>query len=175
MRPFVVGPILGVILVAAGVYVFFASGLAPVATAAQAMPFERMLAKKALHVRVEKEMPRKPPPVPTDESTYTASAQVYVNNCATCHGLPGRPETAIAKGEFPEPPQLFHGKGVTDDPPGETYWKVANGIRLTGMPAYRQSLSDTQLWQVSVMLANADKLPESVKQMLASAKAMPLQ
>jgi mono/diheme cytochrome c family protein len=60
---------------------------------------------------------------------------------------------------FPKPPRLFKGHGVTDDPPGETYWKAANGIRLTGMPAYSGSLSDTQLWQVSLMLAKADKLP----------------
>jgi hypothetical protein len=39
-----------------------------------------------------------------------------------------------SKGMYPQPPELFKGKGVTDDPAGETYWKVANGIRLTGMP-----------------------------------------
>ena len=61
---------------------------------------------------------------------------------------------------FPKPAQLFTGHGVTDDPPGETYWKTANGIRLTGMPAYKQTLSDQQMWQVSVMLANADKLAD---------------
>jgi len=47
--------------------------------------------------------------------------------------------------------------GVTDDPPGETYWKVANGIRLTGMPSYKGILSETEMWQVSLLLANADK------------------
>jgi len=47
--------------------------------------------------------------------------------------------------------------GVSDDPPGETYWKVANGIRLTGMPSYKDILSDTAMWQVSLLLANADK------------------
>jgi len=46
---------------------------------------------------------------------------------------------------------------VSDDPPGETYWKVANGVRLTGMPAYKDVLTDTQMWQVSLLLANADK------------------
>jgi thiosulfate dehydrogenase len=55
---------------------------------------------------------------------------------------------------------------VTDDQPGETYWKVANGIRLTGMPAFSQTLSATQMWQVSLMLANADKVSDSVKQEL---------
>jgi len=63
----------------------------------------------------------------------------------------------------PQAPQLWekHGKngivGVSDDPPVVTYWKVANGIRLTGMPAYRNVLTDREIWQVSLLLANAAK------------------
>lgn len=72
----------------------------------------------------------------------------------------------MAKGMFPKPPNLFHGKGVTDDPAGETYWKVANGIRLTGMPEFKHILSDTEMWQVSLLLANADKISDAVKQQL---------
>jgi mono/diheme cytochrome c family protein len=34
---------------------------------------------------------------------------------------------------------------------------VANGIRLTGMPSFKDVLTDTQMWQVSQLLANADK------------------
>jgi len=52
MSKFVAGLILGLIIIPAGVYFYFVSGSAPVATAAQAMPFEKMLARKALHVRV---------------------------------------------------------------------------------------------------------------------------
>ena len=64
-----------------------------------------------------------------------------------------------------------HGKsgvvGVSDDAAGETYWKVANGIRLTGMPAFNHVLSDTQMWQVSLLLKNADtELPLPVTQIL---------
>jgi mono/diheme cytochrome c family protein len=67
---------------------------------------------------------------------------------------------------FPKPPQLFKGHGVTDDSAGETYWKVANGIRMSGMPAYTRSLQDDEMWQVSLMLANADKLPQQVRSTL---------
>ena len=69
----------------------------------------------------------------------------------------------IAKGEFPKPPELFKGKGVSEDPPGETYWKVANGIRLTGMPGFNSSLTTDQVWQVTLLLANSDKLPAAVQ------------
>ena len=77
----------------------------------------------------------------------------------------------FATGMVPHPPQLFVGKGVTDDTPGENYWKIANGIRLTGMPAYKESLSDQQMWQVALLLTDRDKLPDAVKQELAKPPA----
>jgi len=67
---------------------------------------------------------------------------------------------------FPIPPQLFRGKGVSDDPASETYWKAANGIRLSGMPSFKTKLTDTQLWQVSELLAPANEIPDSVKRVL---------
>lgn len=167
MKAFILGIIVAVVAIAAGVYFYFATGRAPVATTAQPMPFEKLLANKALHARIEKEMP-KTVPIAADGAAYSAGAQVYRENCAVCHGLPGQPRTAISTGEFPAPPLLFHGKGVTDDPPGETYWKVDNGIRMTGMPGFGKSLSTTQMWQVSLLLANADKIPTDVQQALAA-------
>ena len=167
MKAFISGMVIGLVLVAAGVYVYFVTGMAPVAAAAEAMPFEKMLAHRALNARIEKEAPRNVP-VAADESNFIAGAQVYRDQCAVCHGLPDQQPSAIAKGMFPHPPELFHGKGVTDDEPGETYWKVANGIRLTGMPAFNRSLTETQIWQVSLLVANADKLPDSVMKLLSA-------
>jgi thiosulfate dehydrogenase len=167
MVKFVFGVIIGMLLICGGVYLYFSLGMAPVASAAEAMPFEKRLAKMALHKRVEKEMP-KSAPIQPDENNMAAGAQIYKDNCAVCHGLPNQNQTAISKGMFPKPPQLFRGHGVTDDPPGETYWKTANGIRLTGMPAFKNALNDNQLWQVSMLVANADKLPPSAANLLGS-------
>ena len=147
------------------VYAYFSTGMAPVATSAQAMPFEKKMANMALNARVEKEMPKNVP-VPANETTYMAGAMIYNDNCVVCHGVPGKPMPPFAKGMYPRPPQLFKGKGVTDDPPGETYWKVANGIRLTGMPAFQGSLSENEMWQVAVLLANADKASDMAKSMI---------
>jgi thiosulfate dehydrogenase len=83
-----------------------------------------------------------------------------------------QPQSAIAKGMFPKPPELLHGKGVTDDSPGETYWKVEHGIRLTGMPGYGKSLSTKEMWQISLLLAAADKLSDGVKTVLRSPAQM---
>jgi mono/diheme cytochrome c family protein len=165
LKAFIVGIVLGIAIVPLAVYFYLTSGRAPVATADPPLPFEKQLANSALHVRVDREMP-KSVPIPANEETFRAGARVYGEHCAICHASPGMEQGPIAKGMFPKPPHLFRGKGVTDDQPGETYWKVANGIRLTGMPAFSQTLSTTQMWQITLMLANADKLSDSVKQEL---------
>jgi mono/diheme cytochrome c family protein len=170
MRTFamlVLGAILGVVTVALGVYFYFATGRAPVATSEPPMPFEKRLAHQALNARVDREMPKTVPLQP-DASNLVAGAQVYREHCAVCHGLPGQKEMPIAAGMYPRPPKLMEGKGVTDDEPGESYWKVANGIRLTGMPGFRLALSETQMWQVSLLVAHADKLPKAVQDTLSS-------
>jgi mono/diheme cytochrome c family protein len=165
MGKFLFGLIIGLLLLPAVVYFYFSTGIAPVATAAPPMPFEKMFARMALHARQEKEVP-KAVPLSTDESNLAAGAQIYKEHCVVCHGLPGQPQTAIAGGMFPKPPKLMEGKGVTDDLPGETFWKVSGGIRMTGMPGFEKTLSTTQLWQVSLLCANADKLPTAVKDAL---------
>jgi mono/diheme cytochrome c family protein len=167
---FIAGLVLGIVLVPVLLYLYLTSGSAPVATTDSDMPFESYLARKAQHARIDKEMP-KSVPVQATEANYVAAAEIYKQDCAVCHGLPLAPKTAIASGMYPHPPQLFQGKGVTDDEPGETYWKVYNGFRLTGMPGFSKSLTEMQIWYVSLLLANADKLPASAKAALVAPPA----
>ncbi|HLY62740.1 MAG TPA: cytochrome c [Terriglobia bacterium] len=167
MKKFILGLILGLILVPAGVVGYLVSGMAPAATADPPLPLEKVIAKAALKARIAKEMPTSSPEQ-ANEATFLAGADVYRMNCALCHGIPQQAEPALAKGMYPKPPQLFQpNHDVADDPPGMTYWKVKNGIRLTGMPSFAAALSDKEMWQVSLMLANGDKLPASVQKALA--------
>ena len=173
MKKFAAGVILTLVCLIGGAYAYFAGGFAPVATASSPMPFEKNLAKIALNAKLQKEMPRNVP-IEANEANFIAGAHEYLINCAVCHGVPGKEKTAIARGEFPAPPELFHGKGVSDDPPGETFWKVNNGIRLSGMPSFHDVLTETQVWQVSLLLANADKpLPPEVLQIVRGVQQTP--
>jgi thiosulfate dehydrogenase len=162
MKRFLLGLLIGVILLPVCGWLYFRFGYAPVATASSPMPFEKQLAQMALNERIRQEAPKNAPIQASDEN-FLAGAHIYRTHCAMCHGLPGQPEYPTGKGMFPKPPQLFKGHGVTDDPAGETYWKVANGIRLTGMPAYTGSLKDNEMWQVSLTLADADKLSQAAR------------
>lgn len=171
MGKFILGLIVGVLLVPFAVYWYFASGHVPTAVSSQPMPFEKRLAKVGLHSAIKNQGVKQPPFQPV-EADYMAAVDNYRQHCAVCHGLIGQDKSFIAKGMYPEPPQLWKGKGVSDDPAGETYWKVANGIRLTGMPGFTSSLSDKQMWQISLLLANADKLPASVTDLLKKPAVM---
>jgi len=168
MRLFLFGFISALALLLAGGTAIIGLGLLPVATSSPPLPFERLITGIALDARISREAPTSSPIRPSDE-VYLAGAKVYQNNCAVCHGLPGQEQTAIAKGEFPKPPKLLEGTGVSDDPSGVTYWKVANGIRLTGMPGFSGSLTSEQMWQVSLLLANTDKLPPQILSVLQQA------
>jgi thiosulfate dehydrogenase len=156
------GIFLTIVAIFGGVYLYFATGHAPVATDAREMPFEHKMAHIALDAYLDK-LPHLNSPVPADENNFLEGATIYKEQCAACHGLPDLPKTPIADGMFPKPPQLFHGTGVTDDEAWQTYWTISGGIRMTGMPGFKAHLSETQMWQVAVLLKNADKIPATVK------------
>jgi hypothetical protein len=166
------GFVLGVAGVGLGMAGYLRFGTVPVATADKPFPFEKAIVTAPLEARLRSE--RKAPPFGTGEDVYEGGAKVYKAECASCHGTPGH-DVAYARYMYPRAPQLWkrHTRGdavgVSDDDPGETYWKVANGIRLSGMPAYDHVLTDTEMWQVTLLLKNADQqLPDPVMKILAA-------
>ena len=157
---FLLGLLIGLVLVPAGAFLYFRYGNPPVAVTDPAFPLEAQIVHAPLDARIDKEAPKSVPLEP-NQTNLEAGAQIYREECAACHGLYGIP-SSFGKNMYPVAPQLWapHGNGivgVSDDPPGETYWKIDNGIRLTGMPSFRQTLNQTQEWQVAILLANANK------------------
>jgi mono/diheme cytochrome c family protein len=158
MRGFVLGVFLTLLALAVGGYWFVTSGRLSMATSAPPLPLEATVAKLALRASIGNAKDQKDP-LPFDDSNMLAGAKVFRDHCAGCHGVP-QSRAAIAKAMYPPPPQLFEKDDmVTDDPEGTTYWKVTHGIRMTGMAGFAAILSDTERWQVTMLVAHADKLP----------------
>jgi mono/diheme cytochrome c family protein len=161
MGRFIFGIIIGLVLAPVLLLAWFRQGHPPVAVADPPLPFERWITQIPLNARIDREKPSVQPIQP-DEASFVAGAGIYRDHCAACHGLYGKP-SSFAAHMFPSAPPLWQKHrdsevvGVSDDPPAETFWKVDNGIRLTGMPAFNHVLTETQIWQVSLLLANADK------------------
>jgi mono/diheme cytochrome c family protein len=154
-----------------GLWTYLRYGHVPVAVADAAFPLEKKIVSLPLHARMTREF--KTAPMAASEAVFESGARSYVEECAVCHGTPGS-DSIYSKSMYPAPPQLWkkHGKngvvGVSDDEPGETYWVISNGIRLTGMPAFADDMSEQKLWQISLLLKNADKdMPASVSKILS--------
>jgi thiosulfate dehydrogenase len=163
LKGFVLGIVVTFLLLACGAYLFVKAGGIPMETTAPPLPLEKTVAHMALRASMGHAADQKNP-LRFNDDTMLAAARKYKQNCAVCHGTPGQPRTPIAKGMFPDPPQLFEKEGmVSDDPEGETFWKVTHGIRLTGMPGFASTLSDTERWQLATLVAHADKLSPAVQ------------
>ena len=174
MKPWLLGLVcfvVGLMVVPLVAFVYLDYGRPPVAVSDASFPFERQIVRAPLHRRIDAELAQ-PPTKPTDQSLL-AGAITYKEQCAFCHGTPDH-KADVGKNMFPSAPQLWvkHRNGVvgvSDDPVGETFWRVKNGVRLTGMPSYQKTLSESQMWEVSQLLASAaGPLPDSVHAALVS-------
>ena len=165
MIKFLLGIVVGIGLVVLAGYLFVARGGIFMGTDTKPLPMEERIASAAITASIGKSASDQPP-LPADEANLLAGAKIYMNICAGCHGKLDQADSG-AKGFHPPPPALLPpGSGVTDDPVGATHWVVKNGVRFSAMPRFDKKLSDTEIWQVSLLLKNANKLPASVQESL---------
>jgi thiosulfate dehydrogenase len=144
-------------------YLFLISGGMPVATKGKPLPLEQTIVKLAMRAALRGQS-QKLPSFEQSEPHLLHAAKLYQVNCAICHGLPGEKPSFIADGLFPKPPELFSTEdNVADDPIGKIYWKIKNGIRLTGMPGFVDHFTETELWETSFLLQQADKLSPAIQ------------
>lgn len=84
-----------------------------------------------------------------DEVRVDRGAQAYVAMCQQCHLAPGTPPTPLHRGLNPKPPKLEH---ATSHGPHYLFWTIKHGIKMTGMPAWGESHSDDELWDIVAFL-----------------------
>jgi len=149
-----------VLVVVIGFLAVWTGHVPAAADAPKASGLERWAARRSLNTTIDREAPGAPYPFgPVTDATIVAGAKGYIANCAVCHGSAGSDESNIAKGLYVPAPQ-FTKRGVDDDPEGETYWKIEHGIRFTGMPSFKDNLTEEQIWQIAYFLKHGtDKLP----------------
>src|SRR5271170_1128538 len=100
-------------------------------------------------------------PLPASEETLVSGADLYMNHCAGCHGLPSNANSAFANSFNPPVPVFF--KDAPDMSENQNFYIIQHGIRWSGMPAWNKTLSDTQIWQIVAFLSNVEKLPPAAQ------------
>ena len=99
-------------------------------------------------------------------------AVVFREQCLECHGAPGIAPHAIGLSMQPQPGPLVHMLQRWE--PAEIYWIVSNGIKMSGMPAWRYRMSDSDLWAVTAMVMHLPDLsPQEYAVLQDSAQETP--
>lgn len=161
------GVLLGCLFTIAAATAYFYLGKPPVAVSDKPALWEHFTTTVPLHSRLQAES--KQPPFSAGEDGFEAAAKIYRTQCAQCHGNPGH-EAALGRAMLPHAQQFFgrDSKATAARPVGELFWVTTNGVRRSGMPAYARTLSNTDLWNLALLLHAADgDLPDPVRTLLA--------
>ena len=86
---------------------------------------------------------------------------LYRENCAGCHGGARGPSAWGSGNFYPRVPQFWqeHHEHVT---PAEAFVAVRDGIRYSGMGAWRGMLTEPEMWQVANFVSRMHALPARV-------------
>ncbi len=124
---------------------------------------ETSLANMAKDVVIPLEAESLKNPLPNSDEVIHEGQAFYAMSCSICHGADGHAVTELGRMMYPPAMDLTspHVQHWSD---AELYWIIQNGVRLTGMPAWKTTLSPTDTWKVVHFI-------RAIPRMSASAKA----
>ena len=79
-----------------------------------------------------------------------AGFRQYQGDCVMCHGGPGVARAAWVQGLTPTPPFLLD--AARRWTPSQLYWIVGQGIKMTAMPAWRDTRTQGEVWNLVAFL-----------------------
>jgi mono/diheme cytochrome c family protein len=108
---------------------------------------EKSLANAAKDVVIPLEAGNKKNPLPESDEVVSQGQEVFLGSCAQCHGADGRGDSSI--GPNMDPPAMdLSSAHVQHWNDAELFWIVQNGVRLTGMPSWKSSISENDTWKL---------------------------
>ncbi|HET9582377.1 MAG TPA: cytochrome c [Gemmatimonadota bacterium] len=146
---------LALVLVAAGGLALVYSGVYDVAATQPHSRAARWVLGTLMERSVRSRAGDVPVPPAESEELLAMGFHHYDEMCAVCHGAPGVERGEIGEGMEPEPPALAEEAGEWTLP--EIFWITSQGIKMAGMPAFRPTHSEEELWGISMFVK---RLPE---------------
>lgn len=162
MRNFITGVIVTLVVLVVGALAFAFLGFMPTNADATPPSMERSIAMRSMDASMDRHASHGNNPVPATDDNLIEGMKIYTMNCAMCHGGFNYKPSPLANAFYPPVPQLV--MDPLDDPEWHVHYAIATGVRYTGMPAWRKTLTDDQIWKVTALLTRLDKLPPAVQQ-----------
>ena len=164
MKGFILGILFTLIVLAAGGWWCLKQGYIDFAADQKPSSTEEKIAMDAVDASTDRRAPDAKNPLAPTEANIAAGAQLYLDHCAGCHGVPSNPDSQFGRSFNPPVPEFF--KDAPDMSESQNFYIIQHGIRWTGMPAWGQTLSDTQIWEIVKFLGNVEKLPPAAQKVL---------
>ena len=161
MIRFLMGFVVAVVLVLVVMYCWVRFGFVDPRADQEPGSFEMKLAMPALDASVDRRAPEAKNPLQPNEETLMGGMKIYQADCALCHGDVSHPHTALGESFYPRAPQFA--EDAPDMPENQNFYIIEHGVRLSGMPAWKTTLKEPEVWQVTTFLSNMGKLPASVQ------------
>lgn len=162
MGKFLLGVVVTLVVLVLGVLGFSMLGFFPTKADIPPPHWEAHLAMGAVDASMDRHAPHTTNPVPPTDDNLEDGMRLYTTNCAVCHGGLDRKPSPIAKSFYPPAPDLI--LDPPDDPEWHTFYTARTGIRYTGMPAWDKTMTDQEIWKVTLLLSHLDKLPPTVQE-----------
>jgi mono/diheme cytochrome c family protein len=162
MGKFTLGVIVTVLVLVLGGLGFALLGFFPTVANVEPPHIERRLAMGAVDASTERHAPHVSNPLTPTDQNLEDGMKLYTMNCALCHGGLDRKPSSLAHSFYPPAPNLL--ADPPDDPEWHIYYTIRTGIRYTGMPAWEKTLSEQDIWKITMLLSHMDKLPPNVQE-----------
>jgi thiosulfate dehydrogenase len=171
MRNFILGVLVSLAVLILGGLGAALLGFIPTNANATPPKLETHLAMSAVDASTDHHASHANGPVLPSAENLIDGMKIYTMNCAICHGTLDKKPSSLANSFYPPPPQLV--QDPPDDPDWHNYYVVRNGIRYTGMPAWDKTLSDQDIWKVTLFLSHMEKLPAAAQDYWKNAFGVP--
>ncbi len=160
MAKFLLGFVCAVIVVLLGFFCYVRFGFVDPRADAEEGLIESKVAMPALDAAVDRRAPEAQNPVQPTDDNLMAGMKIYQTNCAGCHGDVRQTHTKFGDAFYPRVPQFA--EDAPDMPENQNFYIIEHGVRLSGMPGWKGTLTESQMWQVTTFLSHMDKLPPAV-------------
>jgi mono/diheme cytochrome c family protein len=98
-------------------------------------------------------------PLPADDKTLATGRGIFKDKCQRCHGPGGIGDGPDADPDARENMDLTNPKRADQNSEGVVYYKVLNGRKKPKMPAFKEELSEQQIWAVVAYARSLRKTP----------------
>lgn len=162
MGKFLLGVIVTLLIIILGGLGYLLLGMFPTVANVPPPHWELRVANSSMDASMERHAPRITNPLTPTDQNLEDGMKLYTMNCSLCHGGLDRKPSTLTNSFYPPAPNLI--SDPPDDPEWHIFYTIRTGVRYTGMPSWEKTLSEQEMWKITMLLSNMDKLPPTVQE-----------